>query len=74
MKIHAAVTSALDEAMIVEDVHVDEPGPGEVLVCVVAGGLCRRAVWSSIGRRVRRTNACGKRQWSSAGVGRLDAP
>lgn len=40
MRIRAAVTPALNAPMVIEDVDLDEPGPGEALVRIVATGLC----------------------------------
>lgn len=40
MRIRAAVTPALGARMAIEDVELDEPGPGEALVRIVGAGLC----------------------------------
>lgn len=40
MRIRAAVTPALHAPMVVEDADLDDPGPGEALVRIVASGLC----------------------------------
>jgi aryl-alcohol dehydrogenase len=40
MRITAAVVDGLDGPFTVEDVELDEPGPGEVLVRIVATGIC----------------------------------
>jgi aryl-alcohol dehydrogenase len=40
MRIRAAVVDAVDAPFVVEDVELDEPGPGEVLVRMVGTGVC----------------------------------
>jgi len=40
MKIRAAVMRAPHGALELEQVHIDDPGPGEVLVKVAASGIC----------------------------------
>ena len=37
----AAVLDDHNTPMVVEEVHLDDPGPNEVLVKVAAGGVCR---------------------------------
>jgi len=40
MKIRAAVVDEIDGPFVVESLDLDEPGPGEVLVRIVATGVC----------------------------------
>lgn len=40
MRIRAAVTPALNAPMVIEDVLLDDPGPGEALVRIIASGVC----------------------------------
>ena len=40
MRIKAAIFRAPNQPLTVEEVEVDEPGPHEVLVRTVAGGVC----------------------------------
>src|SRR4051812_15180042 len=40
MRTRAAVASAVDAPVVVEDLVLSEPGPGEVLVRVSAAGVC----------------------------------
>ncbi len=36
----AAVMRATDAPLVIEDVHIDDPGPGEVLLKTAASGIC----------------------------------
>ncbi|MBI1758805.1 MAG: NAD(P)-dependent alcohol dehydrogenase [Actinobacteria bacterium] len=40
MRVTAAVLNAYDTPFVLEELELDEPGPGEVLVKVVASGIC----------------------------------
>ena len=36
----AAVMRAQNAPLVIEDLHIDDPGPGEVLVKTMASGIC----------------------------------
>ena len=40
MRIKAAVTHAKGEPFVIQDVELDEPQSGEILVRIVASGIC----------------------------------
>jgi S-(hydroxymethyl)mycothiol dehydrogenase len=40
------VVSELGAPARIEPIHVDDPGPGEVLVRVVANGVCHSDLWA----------------------------
>ena len=41
-----AVVDTLGGAIVVEPIEVDDPGPGEVLVRIVANGVCHSDLWA----------------------------
>jgi aryl-alcohol dehydrogenase len=40
MRVTAAVVPGLDQSFVLEELELDEPGPGEALVRVIASGMC----------------------------------
>ncbi len=49
MRIRAAVLEEFGDPLVVQEVNLDEPGPGEVLVRLVACGVCHTDVYSASG-------------------------
>jgi S-(hydroxymethyl)glutathione dehydrogenase/alcohol dehydrogenase len=49
MKIRAAVLERFGEPLVVQDVELAEPGPGEVLVRLVACGVCHTDMYTASG-------------------------
>jgi S-(hydroxymethyl)glutathione dehydrogenase / alcohol dehydrogenase len=49
MKIRAAVLEEFAEPLVVQDVELAEPGPGEVLVRLVACGVCHTDMYTASG-------------------------
>ncbi|HEU0318171.1 MAG TPA: alcohol dehydrogenase catalytic domain-containing protein [Solirubrobacteraceae bacterium] len=49
MRIRAAVLEEFAEPLVVQEVDLDEPGPGEVLVRLVACGVCHTDVYTASG-------------------------
>ena len=49
MKIRAAVLEEFAKPLVVQEVELDEPGPGEVLVRLVACGVCHTDMYTASG-------------------------
>jgi S-(hydroxymethyl)glutathione dehydrogenase / alcohol dehydrogenase len=49
MKIRAAVLEEFAQPLVVQDVELDEPGPGEVLVRLAACGVCHTDLYTASG-------------------------
>jgi len=49
MRIRAAVLREFGEPLVVEEVELAEPGPGEVLVRLVACGVCHTDMYTASG-------------------------
>src|ERR671918_1951925 len=49
MKIRAAVLEEFAKPLVVQDVELDEPGPGEVLVRLAACGVCHTDLYTASG-------------------------
>jgi S-(hydroxymethyl)glutathione dehydrogenase/alcohol dehydrogenase len=45
MKSKAAIFTGIDQPLVVDEIEVDDPGPGECLVRLAATGLCHTEVW-----------------------------
>ena len=49
MRIRAAVLEEFAKPLVVQDVELDEPGPGEVLVRLAACGVCHTDLYTASG-------------------------
>ncbi len=49
MKMRAAVLEEFGEPLVVQDVELRDPGPGEVLVRLVACGVCHTDLYTASG-------------------------
>ena len=51
MRIKAAVTHAKGEPFVIQDVELDEPQSGEILVRIVASGICHTVLSKKFDKR-----------------------
>ena len=70
MRIRAAVLEEFGRPLVVQELELAEPGPGEVLVRLVACGVCHTDMYTASGvdpRATRRPSSATRvRAWSSA--------